>query len=54
MNKDIDLEEIEEELKLEVDEYKTGHKVSGRSVFELQRIIVEKAENDKAKKSDKN
>jgi len=45
-----DLEEIEEELKEEVaEEEKTGHKVSGRSVFELERIIREKAENEKNK-----
>jgi hypothetical protein len=50
MNNDIDLEEIEEELKLEAEEDKTGHKISGRSVFELQRIIVDKAENEQHKK----
>ena len=50
MNSNIDLEEIEEELKLEAEEDKTGHKISGRSVFELQRIIIDKAENDKNKK----
>ena len=37
-----DLEEIEDELKrAETEEEKTGHKVSGRSVFELEKIIKE-------------
>lgn len=42
MNNDLD--EIEDELKQEeIKEDVTGHKVSGRSVFELERIIKEKA-----------
>jgi len=44
-----DLDEIEDELKQEVEEEeKTGHKVSGRSVFEVERIIKEKAEKVEA------
>ena len=47
MNNDLD--EIEDELKQEVEEEeKAGHKVSGRSVFEVERIIKEKAEKVEA------
>jgi hypothetical protein len=41
-----DLEEIEEELKEEEAEKEKLHKVSGHSVFELERIIKEKSEKD--------
>jgi len=44
MNED-DYEEIEDELKQqEAEEETTGHKVSGRSVFEIERILKEKGE----------
>jgi hypothetical protein len=49
MNKDEqeELDEIEEELKEEEsEEEKTHHKVSGKSVFELQEIIKEKSKKD--------
>jgi len=52
MNTD-DLDQIEEELKeAELEEEKTGHKVSGRSVFQLKEIIKDKAED--LKKKDEN
>ena len=49
MNKDFknDLDEVEEELKEEESEKeKTHHKVSGKSVFELQEIIRKKSKKD--------
>ena len=54
MNND-DLEQIEEEFKeAEKEEEKTQYKVSGRSVFELERIIASKKEGkngeDKSKR----
>ncbi len=56
MNDNNDLDELEDELKQEeAEEDLTGHKVSGHSVFELERIIKEKSK-DKADKEleDKN
>jgi hypothetical protein len=42
-NIDDELDKIEEDLKeQEVEEEKTHHKVSGKSVFEIQEIIKEK------------
>ena len=42
-----DLDEIEQELKeQELEEEKTGQSASGRSVFDLQRIIKEKPEKE--------
>ena len=46
MNDVNDLEEIEEELKQEAEE-KNVHKVSGRSIFDLERVIKEKSEIEK-------
>lgn len=44
MNEKDQLDEIEEELKEEEEKSeKTHHKVSGKSVFELQEIIKEKS-----------
>ncbi len=45
-DKDRDLEEIQEELVEEAKENQTKkkEKVSGRSVFEIEKIIKEKAE----------
>jgi len=46
MNQDDDLDEIEEELKeKELEEEKTHHKISGKSVFELQEIIAKRGED---------
>ena len=43
-----DLDEIETELKeQELEEEKTGQRISGRSVFTLQEIIKEKASGGK-------
>jgi len=40
-----DLEQIEQDLKeAEAQEDLTGHKVSGKSVFEIERILKEKGE----------
>ncbi len=48
MNKNDDLDKIEEELKEEEKEAeKTHHKVSGKSVFELQEIIKKKSQTSK-------
>lgn len=47
MNKNDDLDKIEEKLKEEKAEgEKTHHKVSGKSVFELQEIIRKKSKKD--------
>jgi hypothetical protein len=47
MHQDDDLDKIEEELKeKESEEEKTHHKVSGKSVFELQEIIKKKSQKD--------
>lgn len=47
MNNDLD--EIEDELKKEEAEKEiAGHKVSGRSVFEIERIIKEKSHDAEA------
>ena len=44
---DNDLEEIEDRVKQEeAEEDKAEHKVSGHSVFELERIIKEKSEKE--------
>lgn len=49
-----DLEEIEVELKEEeVEEDTTGHKVSGRSIFEIERIIKEKGEKEEQSEREK-
>lgn len=48
---DQNLDEIEEELKEEVKSKKKPHKVSGRSVFELQKIISKASENAKQKET---
>jgi hypothetical protein len=43
--KNDDLDNIEEQLKeKDKEEEKTMHKVSGKSVFELQEIIIKKSE----------
>lgn len=43
-----DLDKIEEELReKDEEEHKTHQKVSGKSVFELQEIIKNKAENQR-------
>jgi len=43
MNNDYD--QIEEELKRKNSDKKAEHKISGRSVFRLRKIIQEKGEN---------
>lgn len=48
MDQNNDLDKIEEELKeKESQEEKTHHKVSGKSVFELQKIIKKKSQTPK-------
>ena len=49
MNDDQEaLEELEEELKEEtLEEDVANHKVSGHSVFEIERIIKDKSDNEK-------
>ena len=49
MNQSYD--EIEEELKEEAESKKKTHKVSGRSVFELKRIIKEKSKDEQKKEN---
>jgi hypothetical protein len=46
MNNDLNenLEEIEDELKQSENEKETLHKVSGHSVFDIERILKEKGE----------
>jgi hypothetical protein len=52
MNYSDDLDEIEEELKEDLEkEDKTHHKVSGKSVLEIQEIIKNKADELKKEKS---
>jgi hypothetical protein len=48
-----ELEKLEEELKAEESSEEVGHRVSGRSVFELQRIITKKGERDESGARDK-
>jgi hypothetical protein len=53
MNSDNELDEIEEELKQEaLEEDLTSHKVSGHSVFELERIIAQKSQEKTEEKDD--
>jgi hypothetical protein len=48
-----DLDEIEDELKQEaLEEDLTSHKVSGHSVFELERIIAQKSQEKTEEKDD--
>lgn len=50
MNTQDELEKIEEEFReKELEEEKTHHKVSGKSVFELQDIIKKKSEKSQEK-----
>ena len=51
-NMNSDYDQIEEEIKeKETEEKKAKHKISGRSVFELQEIIKKKGEISKEEKN---